>query len=234
MTNVVLCSRHPITIAGFRAIIEASEDFSLSVCPEVGMLVQRVQENDVHIVLADLACGINLGVLTELRAAAPAAALVLWVENVTTEFISQAIRLGVLGVLRKDAEVELSLQCLRQVAAGELWVEKDLSNKLLRIRNVKLTRRQRQLAAMLAQGLKNKEMAFRLGLSEGTVKVYLSRLYEKVGASDRLELALFALKNLAVDQPTASENLASPDDSSTAMYMMPMVVSVGPSAAFVQ
>jgi DNA-binding CsgD family transcriptional regulator len=61
---------------------------------------------------------------------------------------------------------------------------------------VSLTQREGQLVTLLSQGLKNKEIATTLMISEGTVKVYLSRLFQKVGVKDRFELALFGLKNL--------------------------------------
>jgi DNA-binding CsgD family transcriptional regulator len=61
---------------------------------------------------------------------------------------------------------------------------------------VALTKRESQLVALLSQGLKNKEIASTLQISEGTVKVYLSRLFQKVGVKDRFELALYGLKNL--------------------------------------
>lgn len=86
---------------------------------------------------------------------------------------------------------------------------------------------------MLAQGLRNKELAYRLGITEGTVKVYLSHLYEKVGANDRFELALLALKNLATDQPTASKNLGSVSISGLP-GMMPGVLSFEEPAAMIQ
>jgi DNA-binding CsgD family transcriptional regulator len=77
-------------------------------------------------------------------------------------------------------------------------------------RRYSLTRREGQLVTLLAQGLKNKEIATSLNISEGTVKVYLSRLFQKLGVKDRFELALYGLKNLA---PGASSVDTSGDDS---------------------
>jgi DNA-binding NarL/FixJ family response regulator len=209
MKNIVLCSSHPMLIAGFRQIIEQSGEFSMTVCEEPGLLCERLLTGNADVALADASCGITLDLLGELRAKAPGTPIVLWLDNSNTEFIAQAISLGVMGVLRKNSAIELCLQCLRQVAAGELWLEHELNSKLLRTRTIRLTPRERQLMTMLAQGLRNKELAYRLGITEGTVKVYLSHLYEKVGASDRFELALLALKNMAMDQSTASNNLGS-------------------------
>jgi len=67
--------------------------------------------------------------------------------------------------------------------------------RLLNSPPVHLSRRQSQLVGLLVQGLKNKEIATSLGISEGTVKAYLTTLFEKVGAKDRFELALYGLKN---------------------------------------
>jgi DNA-binding CsgD family transcriptional regulator len=75
---------------------------------------------------------------------------------------------------------------------------------------VALTRREGQLISLLSQGLKNKEIATALNISEGTVKVYLSRLFQKVGVKDRFELALFGLKNLTAAQGAAMEKPAQP------------------------
>jgi DNA-binding CsgD family transcriptional regulator len=63
-----------------------------------------------------------------------------------------------------------------------------------------LTRREGQLVTLLPQGLKNKELAYALGITEGTVKVYLSKLFKKLGVNDRFELALYALKNVVSGQ----------------------------------
>jgi DNA-binding CsgD family transcriptional regulator len=79
---------------------------------------------------------------------------------------------------------------------GELWFEKALTDSIMSARRYSLTRREGQLVSLLSQGLKNKEIATALNISEGTVKVYLSRLFQKLGVKDRFELALYGLKNL--------------------------------------
>jgi two-component system, NarL family, nitrate/nitrite response regulator NarL len=233
MKNIVLCSSHPMLIAGFRQVVEQSGEFSMTLCEDAAGLCEHLLTGRADVALADASCGVTLELLSELRAKAPRTPIVLWLDNANTEFISQAINVGVMGVLRKNSAVDLCLQCLRQVAAGEIWIERELNNKLLRTRTIRLTPRERQLMTMLAQGLRNKELAYRLGITEGTVKVYLSHLYEKVGASDRFELALLALKNLAMDQSTASRNLESVSISALP-GMMPGVLSFEEPAATIQ
>ena len=84
-----------------------------------------------------------------------------------------------------------------RVNEGELWFEKALTDSIMTAHSYSLTRREGQLVALLSQGLKNKEIAYQLSISEGTVKVYMSRLFQKLGVKDRFELALYGLKNLA-------------------------------------
>ena len=98
--------------------------------------------------------------------------------------------------MRRSLSLELQVRCLEKVGAGELWVEKTLIASLLSTKRFVLSPRERQLTTLLAQGLKNKELGYRLGLSEGMVKLYLSRLFQKVGVSDRFELALYAIQHL--------------------------------------
>jgi DNA-binding NarL/FixJ family response regulator len=98
--------------------------------------------------------------------------------------------------LRKILPVELQVRCLEKVGAGKSWIEKDLLESILSTKRTVLSMRERQLAELLMQGLSNKEIGYRLVLSEGTVKVYFSRLFQKVGVSDRFELALFAVERV--------------------------------------
>ena len=113
--------------------------------------------------------------------------------------------LGVRGILRKTLPAELQVKCLQKVQAGELWFEKALTDSFLCARRVALTRREGQLVSLLSQGMKNKEIATLLMVSDATVKVYLSRLFQKVGVKDRFELALFGLKNLTTGQYPVGE-----------------------------
>src|ERR1022692_3138859 len=137
----------------------------------------------------------------------------------------QAMSLGVRGILRKTLPTETLLRCLMRVNEGELWFEKALTDSIMTARRYSLTRREGQLVTLLSQGLKNKEIATALHISEGTVKVYLSRLFQKLGVKDRFELALYGLRNLA---PGAS----SPDDGSAGSAKKPIAPMWQPPRSF--
>ncbi|HVW07806.1 MAG TPA: response regulator transcription factor [Bryobacteraceae bacterium] len=224
MTRILLNSDHTILTAGLRAVLEAGNEFSMASWPSIENVAERAVTEEAGVILLDMTQATSLETITRLCRDAPVP-VVLWIDDAATEFISQALSSGVLGLVRKRASQSMLTECLREVAQHRLWVENDLSRQLLSTRNVKLTRRERQLASLLAQGLKNKEIAYRLGITEGTVKVYLSRLYGKLGVNDRFDLALFALKNLGPSQSAVSEKLSAA--AAMAPLPMPSTFSVG-------
>ncbi len=134
--------------------------------------------------------------LAHLRRTFPNTAIVMMRREFSPEFAHLALDAGIRGFISSTAHPETLKDCLRKTGRGELWMENSLSMMLLEARPVRLSKRQSELIYLLAQGLKNKEIAGVLGISEGTVKAYLTALFEKMGAKDRFELALFGLKHL--------------------------------------
>ena len=94
--------------------------------------------------------------------------------------------------------------------------EKTFTEQLLLTKRVSLTGREGQLVALIAQGLKNKELAYALGITEGTVKVYLSRVFKKLGVNDRFDLALYAIRNVVTGQNAGAELAHEPHTQSDA------------------
>jgi DNA-binding NarL/FixJ family response regulator len=213
MPRVLLYSDQPILATGLQSVLRAAGGFDLvSVCANVSDLAERVSAEQSDIALLDLTTDITFGVLSDLRRSVISCKIVLWVNSISTELAFQAMGLGIRGILRKTLPTELQIKCLQKVHYGELWFEKALTDSFLSARRVALTQREGQLVSLLSQGLKNKEIATALMISEGTVKVYLSRLFQKVGVKDRFELALFGLKNLttaqgAVEKPGLADKM---------------------------
>ena len=226
MTKLAVYSVQPVLVAGLQAVLEPLDSLMLSgAFPTMDQLMEHAQIERPDLVLIELSEDITLEVLSALRSATANAPVILWVDAISTEFAAQAIGLGIRGILRKNLPVELQRKCLLTVAAGELWVEKPLMDRLLCTKRVVLTTRERQLVGLLVQGMKNKEIGFSLGITEGTVKVYLSRLYQKVNVKDRFELALFAMQNFYSSRGRTSgsvpaaikEQLLPPDGTSSLM-----------------
>src|SRR5437016_5605434 len=206
MTRILLYSDEPILAKGLESVLRQVDGFDLlPTCGTLAGLMEQIGQGLPDLVLMDLTPEITFAVLSEMKQVMSHCKIVLWVNSISTELAFQAMGLGVRGILRKTLPADLQIKCLQKVQAGELWFEKALTDSFLCARRVALTQREGQLVSLLSQGLKNKEIATTLGISEGTVKVYLSRLFQKVGVKDRFELALFGLKNLTTGQLPVGE-----------------------------
>src|SRR5438045_3930150 len=128
-------------------------------------------------------------------------------EELTLEFF----RRGAHGVVSREVEPELLVECLRKVVAGESWLDSQGVRWVLEAyRNqstrpagarpkVQLTPKETLIVSCVTQGMKNKEIALRVGTTEQVVKNYLRKVYDKLGVADRLELALYCLNHHVVD-----------------------------------
>jgi len=127
------------------------------------------------------------------------------------ELTLELFRRGVHGIVPREVEPELLVDCLRKVAAGETWLDSQAIHWVLNAyRNqhnrptgtrpkVQLTPKESLIVSCVTQGMKNKEIALRVGTTEQVVKNYLRKVYDKLGVADRLELALYCLNHHVVD-----------------------------------
>ena len=196
MLSVLVSTNEPIVEMGLKALFGADTDFKLlHVCTSQAETVAWAANHQPNLILYGLPLDTGLSAIQELRWTASGSAIVFWSREVSAELAHQLVGLGVQGFLDATATPETVRDCLRISSGGQIWMEKSLTMSLLALRPIKLSRRQSQLIGLLVQGLKNKEIAASLGISEATVKAYLTTLFEKVGAKDRFELALFGLRN---------------------------------------
>jgi len=197
--RILLHTTAPVLARGFELLSSQDEDLeAFSSDGDIPQLIRTMEERAPDVVLLDTPNQVDFGVLSELGRQRPGCPVVLWVYTISVEMAHHARRLGVRGVLRKDLADEFLLRCLRKVAAGELWFDRALLNSMIQVREVRLSPRERQLMRLIAQGLSNKELASQLIISEGTVKVYLAKLFRKVGVHDRYELAMHGLRSLGL------------------------------------
>jgi len=192
-TKLLLFSDEPQLLVGAAGILSTSGDFDVVVAPgDPSLLLRAVEESTPEMIVVDAMPDMTLALLSRLRRAAPAAQLVLWARNFSEEVMAQGRELGLAGFLLRTHGNEEFVDKLRRIARGDAIQDDSAPGH---ITTIPLTRRESQLLTLLSQGLRNKEIASCLAISEGTVRIYLSRLYQKVGARDRYELALFAWKN---------------------------------------
>ena len=214
LVQVALYSGHPVSFAGLAAAIKQFASMELQLLPEWNVQQHESWISTFHavkpdVVLIDVQSFVPYGLLTELRQVSPNVRIVLWVTKVYMQMAKHAIDLGVRGILSKDAKLPLLVRCLQRVAAGELWFERKLTDQLLGSTSIRLSNREMQLLTLVTQGLSNKEIAHILGLTEGTVKHYFSRLFRKCDVNDRLELVFYGMRNLfgeSIEGPWSNTN----------------------------
>src|ERR1022692_4490744 len=195
MVRVAVHSDQPVLAKGLESLIAADPALESSAsCSKVAVLKKHLANENPDLAVLDLTPEITSAALNELQNLAPESKLILWTNTIAGDFALQALTIGIRGVLRKTLPLEAHRQCLHRVYSGDLWFEKSLMDSLRSARRVSLTQR----VSLLARGLKNKEISCELGITEGTVKVYLYRLFQKSGAKSRLDLALHGLKNLSM------------------------------------
>lgn len=206
--RVVLADDHPIFRDGLRRLLEVEHRFT--VVGEAGNgvdAVSRVTDLRPDVLLLDLAMPKmnGLEVLQELTDRRVPVRTVLLTAAIEPRESVRALQLGARGVILKESATQLLYKCLQAVVNGEYWVGHDRVQDIvdhLRLGgrdanepppSAQLTRRELQIVAAIVDGATNKDIGRQFGLSEQTVKNHLSHVFDKLGVSNRLELALYAV-----------------------------------------
>ena len=202
MARILFFTETDVLAVGFASVLHSVPGLEIdSICNQRAQLLKSAIVRTPDIALIDFATD-NLSVVSEIRKQAPGIKIVLWVQAISFGLAFQAMRLGVRGILGKTVGTEVTMQCLQKVAAGELWFDQDLATRFLEATTVELSPREAQLMILVSQGLKNKEIAAILGISEATVRMYLTSVFRKLGVKDRYELAIFGLQNSGAGGPS--------------------------------
>lgn len=211
MIRILIADDHPIVRDGLRKLLSLEEDFE--VVGEAGdgrEVLDQVEQVSPDVLLLDLRMP-NLDGLSALQALQQSnkktRVIVLTASDDKNEFV-QAMKLGCSGIVLKQTAPELIVKSIRKVHAGEIWLDSHTTAAVMRQFSTggdpaagggkarersPLSQREREIVALVAQGYKNKEMAEKMFISEQTVKNHLHNIFDKLGVSDRLELALYAI-----------------------------------------
>ena len=210
--RVLLIDDHAVVRTGLRMLLESQP--GLSVVGEAGnrgealTLAAQVRPD---ILLLDLDLGEENGLefLPDLLAAAPEAHVLVLTGVQDPETHQRAIRLGAVGLVLKERAAGVLFRAIERVHAGEVWLDRSLLAKVLgemtpntppASRNPEtakiatLTPREREVVALVGEGLKNKQIADRLYVSETTVRHHLTSIFAKLGVADRLSLVVYAYR----------------------------------------
>ena len=212
--KVLIADDHAFFRDGLRKLLEEADDISVvgeasngNECinmldkfkPDILLLDLRMPEKD------------GLAVLTEVNfESLPTRVIVLTAAEGDRDVV-RAMRLGARGVVLKQSASDLLLKSIRQVHDGEIWLDNRMTAEVIdafkksaesgqRREKPLLSDREKEIVQLVAQGFRNREIGEKLFISEQTVKNHLHNIFDKLGVSDRLELALYAIHHRLIDQ----------------------------------
>jgi DNA-binding NarL/FixJ family response regulator len=191
LSKVFLLSDQPVLLRGFEHVL-GSKGFEIAgSCQPSAFPAALESSRRPDVLLLDITAGLTFADLSGLHGHVPECPVVLWADALPLELMFKTLEFGVRGVVQRNVQPEQLIDSLRKVAAGELQIGFGASapDQPQPRRRVSLTPREREIVTFLRQGMRNKQIAGEMGITEGTVKIYLFRLFHKLGVRNRFELA---------------------------------------------
>lgn len=212
--RIVIVDDNSLFRDGLANLLDAQPDFAVVSSADTPLsAVEQIRAGRPDIILLGWPASApnSLKVYGAIRDAKLASRVIMLVTGDAREDFVEAVRQGCCGIVPKTTSTELLLKSIRKVHAGEYWLDRATTAEVIRRLAKKgngggqssrlgvrdhssaLSTREREIVVLVAQGFKNKEMAERMFISEQTVKNHLHNIFDKLGVSDRLELALYAI-----------------------------------------
>jgi DNA-binding NarL/FixJ family response regulator len=213
--RVLIVDDHALVRTGVRLLLESRGGLDVvgeaADCESAVALAERTRP-DVVLLDLDLGLGPSIRCVRPLVEALPGAKLLILTGVRDGALHRKAVKAGARGVVAKEKAAETLLKAIEKVQEGELWLERSLMAELVddlsepghdivRATIAELTPREREVVALVARGLKNKDIAGRLRVSDVTVRHHLTSVFGKLGVKDRLSLVIFAFQHGLADLP---------------------------------
>ena len=216
--KVLIIGDYPLVQAGLAMLLENQPDMKVLAMTgnrREALTIAARDSPEVILLDLDLTSEDVTNLLPELREAAKNTRVLIVTSVTNPEAHRLVVRLGAMGVVLKQQTPDVLFKAIRKIHAGEVWLDRTSMGNVLhemtrkvpdphdpeapKIRS--LTEREHQVIALIAEGLKNKQIAERLFISETTVTHHLSSIFSKLGVSDRLELVIYAFGHKIARMP---------------------------------
>jgi len=207
--RVILADSQAIYRVGIRKIFALEDDIRVVAQVEnlnnLYLALQRYP-TDVVVLEGQLIAG-TIDAIPELVRQAPDAKLIVQVSEADESNTVELYRRGVRGVVPRSISPDLLVKCVRKIADGETWIDNQSISWVIDAYRAqatsltdpkvqpKLSKKELAIISCITRGMRNKEIAYQIGTTEQVIKNYLRKIYDKLGVSDRLELALYCLHN---------------------------------------
>lgn len=209
MTRLLIAEDDPLTLEGIKVLLAGSLYEIVGTVGDGEAVLELLPNKrpDMLLLDFDMPKRSGLDVLRTLRQRGDKRPVVLLTGSMSDMRVFEALQVGLNGLVLKSAAPRNLLTCLDSVVQGRRWIEHDVLQRAMDISLnpdgngadplQPLSKRERAIVGLLLQGMRNKQIAGELGIGEGTVKVHLHNIFEKLGVASRMELALIAAKLVA-------------------------------------
>jgi two-component system nitrate/nitrite response regulator NarL len=220
--RIILADSQAIYRVGIRKVFALEDDLRVvAQADSLENLRAAIERYPTDIVLLEgsLLAG-TANVIPDLLRIAPDVKLIVQAVSADENHTVELYRRGVRGIISRSISPDLLVRCVRRIASGETWIDNQSVNwvieayraqaaALVSPRNQpRLSPKEMAIITCITQGKRNKEIAFQLGTTEQVIKNYLRKVYDKLGVSDRLELALYCLHNKIIQTDSDEESMA--------------------------
>ena len=220
-TRVLIADDHPIFRDALRKLLEIEADlFVVGEASDGGEAIKLLRQVKADVLLLDLSMPRYPGVevLRELASSPPTVRTIVLAAVMEGAEMLEALRLGARGIVSKESSTQSLTTAIRSVMAGQYWIGQESVSDLIgavrdllpsrrsgKMGNSSLTPREREVMEAIVSGCTNRRIANRYSISLQTVKHHITKIFEKMGVSNRVELGLFAVKHQLVDTDQVPE-----------------------------